>query len=150
MNPGTPDSAAVGISGATAKRVRFVVASRRNLPARSARHERERIAKAEAEAAIAAKAERDRAQRERAHEIDRQSLFNLGVSAARQDAFQRNVENAHAQNVRQQYTTSLMDELNRAINELGPPTAPASGFSTLYRQNQRSGWYYVTPEDSDE
>ena len=77
-------------------------------------------------------------------------MLDLRLAAARQDTFQRNVENAHAQNVRQQYTTSLMDELNRAINELGPPTAPASGFSTLYRQNQRSGWYYVTPEDSDE
>jgi hypothetical protein len=72
------------------------------------------------------------------------------VSAARQDAFAKNVENAHVQNVRQQYTNSLMSELDRAINELGPPTAPAPGFSTLYRQNQRSGLYYVTPEDSDE
>jgi hypothetical protein len=42
-----------------------------------------------------------------------------------------------------------MAELERAINELGPLTAPASGFSTLYRENQRSGLYYVTPESDD-
>jgi hypothetical protein len=77
-------------------------------------------------------------------------MADLRLAASRADAFQRDVRTAHAQGVKQQHITSLMDALDRAINEPGPLTKPSPGFATLYRQNQRSGWYYVTPEDSDE
>jgi hypothetical protein len=116
--------------------------------------ERQREAVALRQATIAAHQGHEKARAERQHQFDRElrrrDMLDLRMAAARQDAFQRKVEDSHIQNARQQYTTSLMAELDRAINELGPPTAPASGFSTLYRNNQRSGWYYTTPEDSDE
>jgi hypothetical protein len=89
-------------------------------------------------------------QRERSAEIDREvnrrAMFDLRAAASRADTFQRDVRNSHAQNAKAQYTNSLMAELERSINE-APLTKPSSNFATLYRENQRSGWYYVTPED---
>jgi hypothetical protein len=115
---------------------------------------------------VAAKAEQERAewleehrkqeairQRERAQEIDRlttqESLRKLQMAAAHQQTFQNDVRNSHAQNVRQQQMTSLMAELDKAINEFAALRKPSPNFSTLYRQNQRSGLYWVEPEDSD-
>jgi hypothetical protein len=118
-------------------------------------YERDRAAKAEAEQAEWLAEHRKQEairQHERAVEIDRlttqRTLSDLQMAAARQNTFQRDVRTAHVQSVRQQYTTSLMAELDRAINE-AVPLKPSPNFATLYRENQRSGWYYVEPEDSD-
>jgi hypothetical protein len=118
------------------------------------RLEREQAAKAEQERAEWLKEHRKQEairQRERAVEIDRQvtqqSLRDMRMAAARQDAFQHDVRTAHVQNVRQQYTTSLFAELEKAINE-SVPLKPSPNFATLYRENQRSGRYYVEPEDT--
>jgi hypothetical protein len=90
-------------------------------------------------------------QRERAHDIERQvtrrSLSDLRMAAARQDAFERDVRNSHAQSVKQQYRQTLLGELDAMINA-PKPEAPDS-FAARYRNNQRSGLYYV-PEDNDE
>ena len=87
-------------------------------------------------------------QRERAAEIDRlttqRALSALRLSAARQDTFERDVRNSHAQSVRQQRYQTLMGELDAMINAPKPDS-----FAERYRNNQRSGLYYV-PEDSDE
>jgi hypothetical protein len=116
--------------------------------------EREREAVAQREAAAAAQLARERARAERQHQFDRElrrrDMLDLRMAAARQDAFAKKVEDSHIQAARQQYTASLMAELDRAINEAVPLTKPSPSFSTLYRQNQRSGLFYTTPEDSDE
>jgi hypothetical protein len=70
------------------------------------------------------------------------------MAATRQDTFQHDVRTAHVQNVRQQQMTSLFAELEKAINE-SALTSSEPNFATLYRENQRSGLYYVEPEDSD-
>jgi hypothetical protein len=94
---------------------------------------------------------REKAQRERSADIGRQvrnrTLSYLRLHAAGQERRQRELENALRHSARQQYTNSLMAELDRAINE---PKSEPSNFAARYRENQRSGWYYVTPEDSDE
>ena len=114
----------------------------------------EREAVAQREAAAAAQLARERARAERQHQFDRElrrrDMLDLRMAAARQDAFAKKVEDSHIQAARQQYTASLMAELDRAINEAVPLTKPSPSFSTLYRQNQRSGLFYTTPEDSDE
>jgi hypothetical protein len=70
------------------------------------------------------------------------------LAASRADNFQRDVRNSHAQSVKQQYWQTLMGNLDAMIN--APKPEPVSNFANRYRQNQRSGWYYVTPEDADE
>jgi hypothetical protein len=108
--------------------------------------------------ALAAEREAHKASLERQREIDRQvtqrSLFNLGMSAARQDAFQRNVENAHAQNVKQQYRQTLLGELDAMIAakfaapepEPEPEDEPGShfgdpGFSVEAWSRRRRRWF---------
>jgi hypothetical protein len=121
----------------------------------AARHERERVARAEQERAewLAEhrKAEAVR-QRERAQEIERlttqRSLSDLRMSAAKRDAFERDVRNSHTQGVRQQHLQRLMDEWGAMIN--APKPEVSDSFAARYRNNQRSGWYYTTPEDTDE
>jgi hypothetical protein len=113
--------------------------------------EREREAVAQREAAIAAQQAREKAsvkrQREIDREVNRRALLNLGAAASRADTFQRDVRTSHAQNVKQQYYQTLMGELDAMIN--APKPEVSDSFAARYRNNQRSGLYYV-PEDSDE
>jgi hypothetical protein len=111
--------------------------------------EREREAVAQREAAIAAQEAREKAQRQRAQDISSQvrdrTLGELRLAAAGQQRRQNELEATLRHNVRQQYTNSLMAELDRAIAEIQPK--PQSGFAALYRENQRSGWYYQDPDE---
>jgi hypothetical protein len=90
-------------------------------------------------------------QQERQHQIDREvnrrGLMDLRMSAARRDAFERDVRESHAQGVRQQYRQTLLGELDAMIN--APKPEVSDSFAARYRNNQRSGLYYM-PEDSDE
>jgi hypothetical protein len=121
--------------------------------AAEAAHERDLAVKREAaerERAAANAQAREKAQRERTAEIERgvreRTLSDLRLHAVGQERRQRELDNALRQSARQQSTNSLMAELERAINESAPLTKPAPNFSKLYRENQRSGWYY---EDSN-
>jgi hypothetical protein len=117
-------------------------------------HRLDRERQRASEEAKAARARQQLAQLERTAEINGKvrdrTLSDLRLHAAGQERRQRELDNALRHNAQQQATTTLMAELDRAINESAPLTKPSPNFSTLYRQNQRSGWFYVTPEDSDE
>jgi hypothetical protein len=91
-------------------------------------HQQQEAAKLEAaqrQAAVAAKAERDKAQRERSGQIDRElrrrEMLDLRMAAARQDSFQRNVENAHRNAVAYQQRQTILSELEAMINPPEPP-----------------------------
>ena len=76
-------------------------------------------------------------------------LRDLRLKVTKQEWWKNQVEAATRNVARQEYNNSLMAELEKAINaQSAPLTKPSPNFATLYRQNQRSGWYYV--EDSDE
>jgi hypothetical protein len=122
-----------------------------------AAHAREQLAMREAaerEAAIANAQDREKARRRRADEIERgvreRTLSDLRLHATQQARRQTELDATLRHSARQQYTQTLMAELERAINASAPLTKPSPNLSTLYRQNQRSGLYYVMPEDSDE
>jgi hypothetical protein len=87
--------------------------------------ERQQAEVARREAAIAAQAEREKAQAARTKQIDRElrrrDMFDLRMAAARQDAFQRNVENAQRNAVRQQNISRILDDINTMAN---PPPLP--------------------------
>ena len=118
-------------------------------------HLREEAAKVEAaqrQAATVQQEEQRRARRQREDEISRQvrdrELRDLRLKVTKQEWWKNQVEAATRNVARQEYN-SLMAELEKAINaQSAPLTKPSPNFATLYRQNQRSGWYYV--EDSDE
>jgi len=94
----------------------------------AAAHEHERLAKAEQEQAewLAEhrKVEAIR-QRERAQEIDRlttqRALTDLRLAAARQDTFQRNVENAQRNALAYQQHQTVLSHLEAMINPPEPP-----------------------------
>jgi hypothetical protein len=71
--------------------------------------------------------------------------MNLQVHAVGQERRQRELDAALGLNAHQQEINSLLENINRLANEPRPETG--SLMSRLYRNNQRSGWYYV---DTDE
>ena len=87
--------------------------------------EREREAVAQREATIAARAERDKAQRERAHEIDRQvtqrSLSDLRFQSAQQTGWQQNITRAMQNQAAYQARQILLSELEAMISPPRPP-----------------------------
>jgi len=94
----------------------------------AADHERERLAKAQAEQAEFLKEHREREalRREaRQREIDRETirlgLLNLQRSAARQDTFVRNVENAQRNALAYQQRQTILSNLEAMINPPEPP-----------------------------
>jgi hypothetical protein len=120
----------------------------------------EEAAKQEAaqhEQAMAAAEARDKAQRERARDIDRQvtarSLSDLRMAAARADTFQRDVRTSHANAVRQQNISNILSEINAMAN---PPLSPEPtvvvveadpddnkfcGVEKIYGPNPRRSWW---------
>ena len=90
--------------------------------------EREREAVAQREAAIAAQQACDKALAKRQHQIDlevnRRSLMDLRMSAARQDTFRQSILNAQASAVRQQNISNILSEINAMANP-PPPSEPS-------------------------
>jgi hypothetical protein len=121
-----------------------------NIAAEQHRLERDRQEAdvAQREKAFAQAREREIAQHKRESEIRRlaqsKTLMHLQTHAAGQERRQRELDSALRLNASQQATTTLMAELERAITEIQPK--PQSGFAALYRENQRSGWYYTDEE----
>ena len=113
--------------------------------------EREREAVAQREAAIAAQEAQEKVKAVRRQEFDRElhrrDMLDLRMAATRADNFQRDVRTAQAQSVKQQYRQTLLGELDAMIN--APKPEVSDSFAARYRNNQRSGLYYM-PEDSDE
>jgi hypothetical protein len=87
--------------------------------------ERQQAEVAQREAAIAAKAERDRAQHVRSEQIGRmvrdRTLSDLRLHAAGQERRQRELDNAIRQSARQQYSQTIMGELEQMIAAKAPP-----------------------------
>jgi hypothetical protein len=118
--------------------------------------EREREAVAQREAAIAAQQARDKASVERQHQIDREvnrrGLMDLRLAAAKQDAFQRNVESADRNALAYQQRQTILSELEAMINP-PQPTEPTVVHVTddndddtfcgvkITRPNPRRSWW---------
>jgi hypothetical protein len=120
-------------------------------------HQQELAAKAEQEQAewlLEHRKQEAIRQRERQEQLTRdlhqRELRDMRFQLTAAKSWQRSVDDAANRAVRQQYRQSIVGELDAMIAAQFATPEPTPDFATRYRQNQRSGWYYVTPEDADE